>query len=360
MPIQKGCDIHCLVIFAQGMGNTLLGKPLLYSLRQEYPNSKITVLAWANGSDAILKKISIIDELHVMSLKDSKIKTLFIYLKKFRSMKITHCIVTWPGGIFSSLLAIFSGANIRVGHRLGYFPRLSCIFFSKVINWENNVIHDFERNYELVEELGINENNPNFLQIELSPSDIGFAKLFINNNLKNNHQFLFGIAPGSGKGQKFKRWPFKHYTEVIKQLIKYFSGDIILFIGKDEEDLVFDIKKDLGYLPTIVIGKTIHQVAAVMKRCSLIIANDSGLMHVAAAVGTPVIGIFGPTDPVRTRPYGNNNKVVSLTLPCSPCYDHFKPKFRCMNQVSFKCMQDLNPEIILAEVKNILINYIKQ
>ena len=328
--------------------------PMIAAFRKQFPNIKISVIVWNNGSDTVLQDLSIIDELYIMCKDEARYKIFFSWIRVLRSMDISHCIVAWPGGIFSALLALFSGASVRIGHMLGYYPWISRIFFSKVIYWKDNIRHDLERNLELAMEFGIEVPRTISLEKEISLVDIQLADVFLKEHLKDNSKVLFGIVPGSGRGQQFKRWPIDYFISLSNQLISDFNGKIIVFIGPDEEDMVDKVVKKMKDFPIVVRRKTICEVAAIMSKCKVIVTNDSGLMHVATTTAVPVIAIMGPTDSKRTSPYGMKNRVVSLGLPCSPCYNHFQLKFKCLNNTPFKCLGDLKPNIVLSAISDVL------
>ncbi len=345
---------HILVICAQGMGNTLLATPTITALRREFPDKRISVLVWKNGSDMVLRGLPEIDSLYIMNAEEPRYKLLITWAKKLRSMKISHCIVAWPGGIFSSLLSLASGAPVRIGHVPDYWLPLPDVFFSNAIRWGHNSRHDLERNLDLARELGVESGLPASLQIRNSQTDIRFSETFIRENLIDNSKLLFGIAPGSGWSQRFKRWPADYFTTLGDKLRAKFNGEVLLFIGPDEENLVDDIVKNMKYPPVVVRSRTIHEVAALMSTCRIIIANDSGLMHLAVASGVPVIAVMGPTNPERTGPYGAECRVVTLGIPCSPCYNHFRLRFKCSRTPLFECLNALEPEIVLSAIYDVI------
>lgn len=336
------------------MGNTLLVTPMLTALRQQFPETRVSVLVWANGSDAVLRGLTTIDELFVMPTHQAKYKTLLAWARRLRSTKVSHVIVAWPVGISSALLALLSGAPVRVGHVLGYWPPLSHLFLTNAVEWRTNIRHDLKRNLELAAELGAQITSPPPIQIALSPSDCEFANTFLQEHRDSSPKPLFGLAPGSGRSQEFKRWPADRFAELGNRLIADLGGDVLLFIGPGEKELTRVITAKMQPRPLVVCDKTIHQVAALMSKCKVIVSNDAGLMHVAVAVGVPVVAVVGPIDPRRTRPYGIRNRVVSLELPCSPCYDHFRLGFACSHNPPFECLKALEPDTVLSAVTDVL------
>ena len=202
---------NILVICAQGMGNTLLAIPLIRMLRQKFPSKKISVIVWANSSEAVLQGLSEIDELYGMSTQQSRIKTLFVWGKRLRSVKYSNCVVAWPGGMFSALLALLSGARVRLGHKVGRFPLISNLFFTEVLDWKNNIQHDLERNLELAQLMDADISISKPMELFLSDSDCEFADRFLRESNCSVSNPVFGLMPGSGQSQKFKRWPIEYY-----------------------------------------------------------------------------------------------------------------------------------------------------
>jgi ADP-heptose:LPS heptosyltransferase len=98
-------------------------------------------------------------------------------------------------------------------------------------------------------------------------------------------------------------------------------------------------------------GQTdLFQLAELYRRCCVVISNDSGPMHLAAAVGTPVVAIFGPTDPALTGPYGKQHVALRADIPCSPCF-----KDSCANRVHMECMKLITVEQVLEAAKAFLV-----
>ena len=113
---------------------------------------------------------------------------------------------------------------------------------------------------------------------------------------------------------------------------------IIIFGGKDEIELVDVILENMKESPINVVGKTsLRQTAALIEKCKIFISNDTGPMHIAAAMGVPVVAIFGPTNFYRTSPFGKQHIIVKSDLPCVPCYRGGNAKcdeIRCLKLIS--------------------------
>lgn len=146
-----------------------------------------------------------------------------------------------------------------------------------------------------------------------------------------------GLQPGARWLNK--RWPAESYAEVANGLL---SADpnlrIAVFGGASDRPLGELITRNGGTRCIDLTGRlTLPSMVAWLRRCALLITNDTGPMHAAAALGTPLVAIFGPTDPAHTGPYGQSESVLRLELPCSPCQTptcHFQEPMACLRRLS--------------------------
>ena len=208
----------------------------------------------------------------------------------------------------------------------------------------NPKIYDVSQNLRLagVEE-PVNNSRP---IIYLSPEEleIGIKAFPVDGGI--------GLHVGSGGLLSDKRWPVERFAALMDML--HLSGNIVLtmFGDTNEFGLMQECLNNCKHAkPVIMHSKPIREIASCIKRCKLFISNDSGLMHVATAVDTPTIGIFGPTDPSRTAPYGSKNKVIQAKLSCAPCYK-FDGWIKCKNKIS--CMASIKPEEVFIVAKEML------
>jgi lipopolysaccharide heptosyltransferase I len=134
-----------------------------------------------------------------------------------------------------------------------------------------------------------------------------------------------------------KRWPVEYFAALVGPLRQRFGLESVVAGGSDVADIAAQIPR-----ATNLVGQTsnLRQLVALLARADLVIANDSGPMHIAAALGRPLVTMFGPTNPLRTGPYGRLDSVVRLDIPCSPCYSR-----RCSHQ---SCLRWLHAGHVLA------------
>jgi len=147
--------------------------------------------------------------------------------------------------------------------------------------------------------------------------------------------FRIALAPGAAYGSA-KCWPPDRFAALASRLIADFDADVILFGTSSERVVAEKIAAGMRRLPVMLVGQTpIRDFPALLASCRLFIGNDSGAMHVAAAVGLPVVGIFGPTDPFGTAPVTPTSALVRQPVSCSPCFlRHCPVDHRCMTRIS--------------------------
>ena len=148
-------------------------------------------------------------------------------------------------------------------------------------------------------------------------------------------RFLVGLNPGASHGPA-KRWLSERYAALADRLIGSLHADVLIFDARAEKSLAEEIAWAMEHTPIIVESQvTLRQMMSLLGACRLVVSNDSGPMHLAAALGVPVVAIFGSTDARATGPVGPHTRVVRQRVPCSPCWFRECPiDFRCMRGVT--------------------------
>lgn len=159
---------------------------------------------------------------------------------------------------------------------------------------------------------------------------------------------VLGIAPGASHGPK--RWPPERFARVADHMAKSRDMKILLLGSEADRPVTGEVAQAMERPAVDWTGKTdLAILPAAVQRCALLVSNDSGPMHVATAVGTPVIGVFGATHPrLGFAPVGPADAAVTLDLPCSPCSLHGNRACRFRTHA---CMEELDPRRIIAEVE---------
>ena len=144
------------------------------------------------------------------------------------------------------------------------------------------------------------------------------------------------------------RWPTKLWgDERFRALLARLPHDRVVLTGSNSE--AAQVAAMAGDCLNLAGKTSLTELVELLRRCAVLVTGDSGPMHLAVAVGTPVVAIFGPTDPVLTGPYGRGHVVLRADIPCSPCL-----KARCMNAVPMECMERVTVEEVRAAIEPFL------
>ncbi len=312
---QHGKAGNILVISLTHLGDMVLLSPFLYNLRRNFPDARVDILI-KKQVDEIFEYCPYINNRIIYNAKwvTSKksgaglIKTLMLICR----LKKNHydlTFVTHPH-IFSNMIACLAGIPFRVGYSDAGDGFLN-MRFEKV----KRIQH--ARNYplDLLRYLALKVESEE-LNLCLGQAEIAFAEEVRKSLSLSGASFLIGVHPGSGKRTKI--WLVEGYAEVMQYLINKHNAHILLFAGKQEADITEKIQlllKNYQHKISDFTGKlTILQMAALMGLCKVILTNDSGPMHVAAASGKPVVALFiaSAGNNIETwGPLSNESKVVS-------------------------------------------------
>ncbi|MDR0676240.1 MAG: lipopolysaccharide heptosyltransferase II [Elusimicrobiota bacterium] len=338
-----------LVIQTAFLGDIVLTMPLINNIKSLFPNKKLVVLTTPTGKEILAGQINI-DEIIVYD-KNGKDKGFFKFLEFVNILKFLHfdLAIVPHRSIRSALLTFIA----KIPYRIGFRNSQGNIFFNFMINYKKN-IPEIERNLYFLEKF---INNFDIQKIDTKITFPYHNELQKKNNdlldIKNgNSQKIIGIHVGAKWNTK--KWIPEKFIELIRQLDKK-NCKIVVF-GESREDYIVNnylvMKNDSRNILNL-IGKTnLQDLIAIFRNLSLYVSNDSGPMHIAAAIGVPVIAIFGPTVPsFGFAPYNKKSKVIEAkNVSCRPCGKHgnkFCPRlhFNCMNKIEVEHVFDAIKEI---------------
>jgi heptosyltransferase-2 len=165
--------------------------------------------------------------------------------------------------------------------------------------------------------------------------------------VKTGKQKIIALAPGSDGGEA-KRWPAECYAETANGLLN--NGFRVMLIGSATDiEISHRIQAATQNRCIDLCGKTsLEQAVHLISQAAAVVCNDSGLMHVASALGKPVVAIFGPTHSGHTPPLSDSAQIISLRIPCSPCYERKCPLGH------HKCMREIRPNSVIEDVQRIV------
>ena len=346
-----------LIIRLGSIGDVVRTLPALRALREKFPSSYIAWLV-EEKAKGILEGNSDLDQLILFPRK--KLVKGFInpftflptlqepirFIRELRRMKF-DCVLDFHGIFKSGLISFLSGANHRVGFSRGFCKELNFIFNNYHVNPGNERLNRIGKNLALLSALGIEpvERDP---VIPLSEDDWKKIDMFFTAQMIDNHRPLIAIHPGTSPGTPYKRWDEERYARLADLLIGKYQTRVMFTWGLDERSIVEQIARQMKHAPLIACETdNLRQLAELFRRCNLYIGSDTGPMHIAASVRTPVVALFGPTDhEVNAPSLKNRNIIVRREVACSPCRE-----FTCSSRA---CMKAIDCEEVLGAAIKLL------
>lgn len=323
-----------LIIRTDGIGDLLNSTPAIALLRQNYPSAEITVLARPLNASVLIGNPDV-DRVIVFDRQGEhrQVSAQIQFYHSLRQEKF-HLVVAMQTATLPHLIAFLSGASYRLGrYQKRFKSTLTHVWRGKYRKGET---HEVDRNLALVKLVCKGEGTRN-LVFNLLPDEISDAETHLTSWRVEKDSFLIGIHPGGSSHDK--RWPEKQYAELADKLVQQYNATILLLHGPDEKELAQNIQNTMQSKAIIYAPKSIRKLAALLSRCSMVVCNDSGPMHLAAALDIPTVAIFGPTDHVAWRPMSENASVVRRDMPCWPCSAH-----KC--KIGWECTKKLPVEMV--------------
>lgn len=342
---------NILLIHLYGIGNMIFFTPVIKEIRKHYLQAKITVLIGSEGPEEVIEGSEYVNNIVVFDTRrDKNIIRLLRLTRKLRKYNF-DLFISSPMGFLGAFIGFFSGAKYRIAHYYGcgWFNESDCLYSHCVKEDENS--HEVERNLSLVKPLGIKPDFQITVLFHLDAGSVQYAREYLKINEVSEGDLLIGVHPGCNRESSYRRWPAENFVKLSNLLRREFRAKLIIFGGPEEEELVCRLGKAMAIKPIISIKKTLKETAALIGQCHLLINTDSGLGHIGAALGVPTITIFGPTNPVRTRPWGQNIAIVKKDYECMPCYIKRGQKVKCK---SFRCIRDVDVDMVVREASRLL------
>ncbi len=352
-----------LAIKLADLGDGLLVTPALEALKRTYPEAELDVLA-APGAARALAPNPFVDRVFVLEkgaldravglLRPGAWSPALALLwrlrrRRYDALILFHHLTTRWGAWKHALVVRAIGAPRRVGLDNGRGRFLT----DRLPDLGFGVRHEAEYALALVGLLGATLPHPPRLIYPLQPEGEEEARRL----LWSLEGPFAALHPGSGPYSPARRWPPERFAAVADHLVG--RGFRVLILGGPEEvELAERVRAYMAdpSRATNLAGRTsLPGLASVLARCRLLVANDGGVMHLATAVGTPVVAVFGPTHPSAWGPFPPEaGRTVRLNLPCSPCLYRGHELGTPQGCPERECLTWLGPERVIAAVEAVL------
>ncbi len=327
--------MNILVRVPNWLGDTMMATPAVGEVKKIFPKARVTVLAKPTFAD-FWRSFPGVEDVIVLH---RGLAGFWGTVSRIKQGSFDLALVLPTS--FSSAFMVFAA---EIPSRIGWGGEGRNLFLTQVVP------HPEERQKHLVWEYldlvrhGLEKPLASKIFKLLSPVGDGAGKgrenIFKMMGVKEQ-KGLIAMSPGAAYGPA-KRWPLPYWREVICGLLKVRKESILILGGLEEEDYLKGLLEGLEPEETTrihwLVGRTTPLILAdILTRCKLLVTNDTGPMHVAAAVGTPTVALFGSTSPTWTRPFGLGHEVIYHQVECSPCFQKSCPiGYLCLNAISTK------------------------
>ena len=326
-----------LCIKPRGIGDILLSTIVLENLKTAFPHSEIHYLTEEFAKRAI-ENNPLVSKILTFDKKDF----ILSIIRKVRKENYDLVFDFWSNPK-TAQITFFSGAKYRVG----YEKRVRKYAYN--FRGKNGTMgeHAAEDNLVLLKAFDISIISK-IIIYQTTKEERQFAVKFFGELSISDKGLLIGIIPSGGWESK-RCDPIK-WIEICKAIQTKYKAQFLILWGPGDENDSNMISQGLKPAPLMAPKSTFGELSALIEKCDLIIANDSGPMHVSAALCKPTLGIFGPTNPIAHRPYSDNSEfVIYSELHCIICN-----KLKC--PYKHECMIDLPIEAVIHKISKLLLN----
>lgn len=332
-----------LIVNVNWLGDVLFTTPFIRTIRKRFPQAYIACMVVPRCGE-VLEGNPYVDELVIFD-EEGKHSSLLAKMQFVANLKKKRFDTVYL--LHRSLTRTLMAALAKIPNRVGYITKKRKLFLTHRIEPPKEPLHRVEYFLGIARAQGL---EPEELKYDFYIPQEAFN--YIGNFLKENEieedEDFVVLNPGAN--WLLKRWPVENYARVAEEILKKFRYKVIISGAERDLELAREISRLMSSPPIIACGKTnLKQLGALLKKASLVVTNDTGPLHIALAVGTKVLTLFGPTSSRISGPYGPGRYItIQKDVGCQiPCY-HLK----CQDN---RCMKAITPEEVLKEVERLLV-----
>lgn len=315
---------HVLVLCRPFLGDQILSGPVFRNLRAWRPDARIVAACYAEWLEPLSLFPEIDDVLAIPRRRaGSRTASAMQWLALARRVRRERFDVVYDLmqadrlSLRSSLVTLLTRAPVRVSF-IERRRKLRHALYTHIVDWtELQDVHTRDRYLTGLAELGVPVNTRS---IAVSPDaqETAFARAHLARLLPGRGRPLVIVHPGAGQPEKC--WPVANFASVIRELQTALATRVLVIGGAGDAPLLRELRSAVpAGVAFLEQALPVRALAAVLREADLFIGNDSGPMHLAAAVGTPVIALFGASSPERWRPLGPHHTVIRPRMPCESC-----------------------------------------
>ena len=351
MNISKDKIKKILILRPDAIGDLVLITPAIHALRQHFPQAHIAILVQKYTSD-LVKVHPDIDEVILDDIRDKKINNLKDYLnyvRRIKAKKFDLAIDFYSFDYRYPLMMLLAGIPYRIGDKSRIMLR-PFYNLGTTLQYKDYTKHMVDFHLELLKKIGVNSNDPR-LNIFVPPEVINQFKIRLSELGITDSDWLVGIHPGCGASRK---WDSKGYAELCDTLQEKYGAKVIITGGPREREKAAEIYTLCKKKPINLVEKTsLAELTALIKRLNIYIGVDTGPIHLAAAIGTPVVMLVLAKNvkAVRWGPWKTNHQII-YPHPEAACPIYCDPG-KCQSSY---CTDKLTVDKIITAVEQLRNN----
>ena len=344
MPIDKSTIDRILIRATNWVGDVVMTMPALEAVRHNFPSSTIHVLArpWVVP---LFENHPAVDHVILLNKDKGYPRDVLEVLSVAKTIRQHHfdLAILFQNAFEAALLAYLGRARLRVGYNT---DGRRFLLTHAVIRSED-VLKKHQVEYYLAILRAMDWVAPTREpRVFVSEKDRQSVEALLNANGIDQEDHLLGLSPGAVYGPA-KRWPVERFAAIGDWAVDRWDIKPLVVGSRAEGELCKALTRTMKGKALDLCGiTTLGEVMALIERCGFFVCNDSGLMHVAAALNVPTVAVFGSTDPVATGPRGEYARIVRHPMDCSPC---LKPQ--C--DIGYPCLLAIQPQEVWAEMENL-------
>jgi heptosyltransferase-2 len=343
-------DIKRIVVRGTNwVGDAIMTIPALWELRRILPDAHVT-LATRSWTQGIFADADFIDELLIYD-HEGALASPFKQIGEWRRSKFDAAIL-FQNAFEAAVIARFASVPIRLGYAT---DGRSFLLTHRVAKTEEtktrhevyyylDLVAEFER--WILGRTSVDQTAPR-MELPVSAERRHAAAELLRGHGIDGDRPVVALCPGS-TNSRAKRWPAERFAKLADRLIDELNADVLLIGAEDELPVSREVEAGMQRKPVVLTGTTnLAEAVGILSATDLLVTNDTGPAHIAAALGRPTLVIFGPTDPTTTRPFGDQAVVIRHPPECAPCMLRDCP-------IDHRCMTAIAPDEVFVQAREIL------
>ncbi|MEO6392794.1 MAG: lipopolysaccharide heptosyltransferase II [Pyrinomonadaceae bacterium] len=330
------------------VGDAIMTIPALRELRRIVPDAHITLVtrSWTQG---IFADADFLDDILVYDRERRFLVSTRQQIAEWKRRKFDAAILL-QNAFEAAIIARLAKVPVRVGYPTdgrGFLLTEKVPLPTEAkheVYYYLNIVAEFER---ILRGSSSVDDHPPRMELPVSAERLGEAASVMSSQGVAEGQRIVALCPGS-TNSRAKRWPVGRFAALGDRLIAEMGAAVVLVGAADELPISQEVAAIMRHKPVVLTGATnLAQAVAVLGNIDLLVTNDTGPAHIAAALGRPVLVIFGPTDPTTTRPFGDLAVVIRHPPDCAPCMLRDCP-------IDHRCMTAISPDEIFDQAMKVL------